>query len=42
MVEDLSEKADCYILIFTHHWELVKSVDSGGSLSLLLAMKVMV
>jgi hypothetical protein len=34
--------ADCYILIYTHCWELMKSVGTNGSLSLLFMMKVMV
>jgi hypothetical protein len=34
--------ADHYILIYTHCWELMKSVGTNGSLSLLFMMKVMV
>jgi hypothetical protein len=33
---------DCHILIYTHCPELMKSVRSHGSLSLLFMMKVMV
>jgi hypothetical protein len=33
---------DHYILIYTHCWELMNSVGSHGSLSLLFVMKVMV
>ncbi len=33
---------DYYVLIYTPHWELMKSVGSDGSLSLLFAMKVMI
>jgi hypothetical protein len=30
------------VLIYTPHWELMKSVGSHGSLSLLFVMKVMI
>jgi hypothetical protein len=33
---------DYYMLIYTHCWELMNSVGSHGSLSLLFMMKVMV
>jgi hypothetical protein len=33
---------DYYMLIYTHCWELMNSVGSHGSLSLLFVMKVMV
>jgi hypothetical protein len=33
---------DYYMLIYTHCWELMNSVDSHGSLSLPFVMKVMV
>jgi hypothetical protein len=32
---------DYYMLIYTHCWELMNSVGSHGSLSLLFVMKVM-
>ncbi len=34
--------ADCYILISTHHWELMKLLESHGSSLLLFMMKLMV
>jgi hypothetical protein len=37
-----SSWADYYMLIYTHCWELMNSVGSHGSLSLLFVMKVMV
>jgi hypothetical protein len=33
---------DYYMLIYTHCWELMNSMGSHGSLSLLFVMKVMV
>lgn len=33
--------ADCYVLIYIHCQELMKSVDSYGSLSLIFVTKVM-
>jgi hypothetical protein len=34
--------ADYYVLIYTHHWELMRSVGTHGSLSWLLMEKTMV
>ncbi len=42
MMVCLSFWADSYMFIYTHCWELMKSVGSHGSLLLLFMMKVMV
>jgi hypothetical protein len=34
--------ADYYVLIYTHHWELMRSVGTHGSLSWLLMEKTTV